>query len=160
MPPPQVRLQGPQLPQGPQRSLCRLTLGAWKKRHAEECESLSPPTRALGLPRGPLPKNIPRSHLGSQALQGLGKNTRHPEHSFTELAGFHHKGPKALLQACPGLLCPAPTKQTSTCPADGREGPSLPDLTAGLPTPPHCLPEERKHIWLQPRAAQACFVSL
>lgn len=58
MPPPQVRLQGLQLPQRPQVSLCCLSWGAWRRRWAQERESaLGAPTRALrGSPEGPLPK--------------------------------------------------------------------------------------------------------
>ena len=41
-----------------------------------------------------MPKNIPRSHLGRQALQGLGKNTRHPEHSLQNSPAFTIRGQK------------------------------------------------------------------
>lgn len=71
MPPPQVRLQGLQSPQGPQVSLCRLTLGAWRRRHAQEPESaLRVPTRAPRGSRQPcLRTTLPHPHRAPGALR-------------------------------------------------------------------------------------------
>lgn len=98
MPPPQVLLQGLQLPQGPQESLCRLTLGAWRKRHAEECESLRAPRQGhWGSPEGPCLNTFPFLTLGAKPF----KDSGHPKHSFTESASFPHKGSGALHALAP-----------------------------------------------------------
>lgn len=77
MPTPQVRLQGLQVPQGPQVSLCRLTLGAWRKRHAQKCElALRAPS---GSPEGPFLKSFPSLALGTWDSLSQSKNTRRPK---------------------------------------------------------------------------------
>lgn len=94
MPPPQVRLQGPQLPQGPQRSLCRLTLGAWRKRHAEECESLSPPQGHWGSPEDPCLKTFPDLTLGARPFKDSARTPGTPNIRLQNSPAFTITGQK------------------------------------------------------------------